>query len=833
MSTDRLSTNPLNGSSLLAKLQSFTARQGAPPLAIHSLHPYPAKYIPQLPAAILAENTNERHTVLDPFCGSGTTLVESALGGRASIGIDSNPVACLISRAKTTPLQEDSLDWARRFLECFDDLDAIELSTFHHQIIERQDKWFQQNMLDELSWLRSQCEAAPTPELATFLLCIFSSVVVLASNQDSETRYTAVTKHHPDGYALSRFQKKLAQSLISMEQFLAALPSSRNLPTVVHSGADAALRELDSSSVDLIITSPPYPNSFDYYLYHKLRIAWLGYDYKEVQRREIGSRYEHSSRKEPLSTFRRRVRPIMVELSRILKPAKLAYFFVGDSIIQGKHINMASFYRDLAEDVGFGFAGSTTYDMKSISRSFLDTREAAGASTGHKKLQRIVVLEGRRSLFHLGEPPRFGAKPLPTRQPERLTREIPSGTFLALKSNDHDRHVHSLAFFPSKFIPEIPRWALSTYGVYRARVLDPFGGSGTTAVEACLVGATADSIDISPYASLLTEAKTLEVSVELLEAETLRFLDVIKSPSKLPEAKRLRFERDNFWFNVEHLTEFARIKRFIASEIDPKLHAFFYAILASTVRRFSYQDESQIKVKRDAKKLLHGTSSPSDFLAARLTPAMTAARTFLAMRDRKSVVRAICRSADDFAKEQDRGAYDVIVTSPPYINAMNYPMANRYELVLLELISPDRLHEHERQYFGTERVYASEYNSLEQVPSSWPESTNLNRKLAQIFERERKRSFLVYKYFQAMHGALESVARLLRSDGYFIMVAGTNRIRDIPIDTAEILFSYLEECGLRRLNSFRYEIIKQRFKITRHKTAGLIAHDRVGVFVKP
>lgn len=56
----------------------------------HSLHPYPAKFPPQLPKMILAQFGKKGQTVLDPFCGSGTTLVEANLHCLNAIGVDVN-----------------------------------------------------------------------------------------------------------------------------------------------------------------------------------------------------------------------------------------------------------------------------------------------------------------------------------------------------------------------------------------------------------------------------------------------------------------------------------------------------------------------------------------------------------------------------------------------------------------------------------------------------------------------------------------------------------------------------------------------------------------------
>ena len=67
---------------------------------LHRLHSYPARFIPQIPKRAITRWSKPGDLVLDPFCGSGTTLLECSLAGRNSIGIDNNPVATLISRAK-------------------------------------------------------------------------------------------------------------------------------------------------------------------------------------------------------------------------------------------------------------------------------------------------------------------------------------------------------------------------------------------------------------------------------------------------------------------------------------------------------------------------------------------------------------------------------------------------------------------------------------------------------------------------------------------------------------------------------------------------------------
>src|SRR5260370_23442124 len=78
----------------------------------HLLHPYPAKLLPQIPYLFLRSSIlsgGSPQTIVDPFCGSGTVLLEAALCGHRALGADTNPLSRLISRVNTTPLCDSSI----------------------------------------------------------------------------------------------------------------------------------------------------------------------------------------------------------------------------------------------------------------------------------------------------------------------------------------------------------------------------------------------------------------------------------------------------------------------------------------------------------------------------------------------------------------------------------------------------------------------------------------------------------------------------------------------------------------------------------------------------
>jgi len=172
-------------------------------------------------------------------------------------------------------------------------------------------------------------------------------------------------------------------------------------------------------------------------------------------------------------------------------------------------------------------------------------------------------------------------------------------------------------------------------------------------------------------------------------------------------------------------------------------------------------------------------------------------------------------------------SFDMVVTSPPYINAINYPMFNRYELFLLRLIDPEKYLQHQRGYLGTERVYAHEYARVDDVYLEDQCLDVLNRKIKRIYQLEPKRAYITKRYFEGMIKSIKQIYHLLKQDGKFILVAGSNTIKGVEIPTYNVLRQCAEEVGFSTVNAFSYHIQKHRFKITRHETGKKIDIDNI------
>jgi site-specific DNA-methyltransferase (cytosine-N4-specific) len=355
----------------------------------HNFHPFPGKFIPQIPNFFIRQLSHEGDVVLDPFCGSGTTLVETKLLGRHSVGVDIHPLGVFMSKVKTTKIAEEELDKIPVFMKLIEKrldrfyaehhkestllgyLDKPFLrEDFSYVIPEfpNRDHWFQKHVLHELAIIKTSIiQEAFNDDFKDFLLLAFSSVIVPVSNQDSETRYAAIKKQIPPKHAFSLFKNKLLDMSERMTEFNVRASDCK---TEVHFDDCRKMDLLSENSADLIVTSPPYPNTYDYYLYHKWRMFWLQMNWERAKFNEIGSRLRHSSQKENIEYYINDMTRCFEHFGRILKPERPFVIVVGDSIIRREFLKADEIIDGLAEKTGFKVIDEVQYNLSYASKSF-------------------------------------------------------------------------------------------------------------------------------------------------------------------------------------------------------------------------------------------------------------------------------------------------------------------------------------------------------------------------------------------------------------------------------------------------------------------------------
>jgi len=235
----------------------------------HGLHRFPGKFIPQIPQHIFRNHLQGKKTVLDPFAGSGTTLVEAILSGRPCVGCDIDPLSVLIVQGKVSPLSTSQLIETRAILG------RIDWKIGHNHLIPAVPNlrhWFSEVAITELTALKKACLELKEP-LRTFALVLFSSIIRRVSNADDQTQKTYVSHTHLKTPPLPRelFPVILRRGLERMGEFAKACEPLPSCKVLIHDSR-ASFAEFD---FDDVVTSPPYIDSIDYVYNQMLEYFWL------------------------------------------------------------------------------------------------------------------------------------------------------------------------------------------------------------------------------------------------------------------------------------------------------------------------------------------------------------------------------------------------------------------------------------------------------------------------------------------------------------------------------------------------------------------------------
>ncbi len=309
---------------------------------VHGFHSYAARMHPVTAARLIGELSGAGDVVLDPFCGSGTVLVESMLLGRNACGSDVNPIAVSLSAAKTRPrLPEDlaRIVEASAAVRAFADRRRRSRAGATRRYGDEDVALFEPHVLLELDSIRA---ALDTPErmrdlpLRTDLLLVLSAIVVKLSRQRGDTgSRLSETRRTRAGFAAELFTRKAEEYVRRLAAFAEGLASPR--PAVDVATADArALAHLASRSVDAVVASPPYSGTYDYVDHHALRMRWLGLEPGPFERAEWGARrrYARLDAQAADDLQQRELGEVLQSVVRVTKRGSHIVLLVADSATQ-------------------------------------------------------------------------------------------------------------------------------------------------------------------------------------------------------------------------------------------------------------------------------------------------------------------------------------------------------------------------------------------------------------------------------------------------------------------------------------------------------------------
>ncbi|MXY04302.1 MAG: site-specific DNA-methyltransferase [Gammaproteobacteria bacterium] len=395
--------------------------------ATHGLHEYRGKFFPQLVRALInAASVPEDGIVIDPMCGSGTTLVEARLAGRCAYGLDINPLSVFVANVKCLSLSLSPKSLAAACESLHRSLDGIVARgqrCYFDSLPERdQDylcRWFAPRVLDELDCVQQAIGNLRTSALRDYYAVALSNILRGVSWQkDDDLRVRRQMNELPGGAVIERFLKEALRSTKVVGAFIAERGRA-GLGTYVMQEGDARIAADTmpqlTGRADAIITSPPYATALPYIDTDRLSLAYLGLlprgdhrsrDLLMIGNREVTERcrlaywtfYQTNRALLPKGTgalidrihelnsthevgFRRRnlpallskyffdMREVLGQMFILLRPGGIAFMVIGDNRTTAGgelvKINTADHLTAIAESVGFRKVDDVPMEMLS------------------------------------------------------------------------------------------------------------------------------------------------------------------------------------------------------------------------------------------------------------------------------------------------------------------------------------------------------------------------------------------------------------------------------------------------------------------------------------
>lgn len=820
----------------------------------HDIHPYPAKFIPQIPETIIKLLSQPGELVWDPFGGSGTTTLEALLNNRNCISTDINPIGQIIGEAKTTTL---SYEDEKKMVDFLNRLDQYRLNTnyltqyisMHSESIQEQippipniEKWFSANAIAELAFIKHLINIELQDDILKIVAkASFSKIITKVSNQESETRYSAITKNVAVGETLKDYCLDLSSNLAKIRALGRLLGYRRGKFITADVTADiiGAEKHIQKEQVDLIVTSPPYPNAFDYHLYHRFRIFWLGYDPRDMGNVEVGSHLRYQKRKMGFESFADEMKKVLFNCSLALKPGRYAVFVLGDAIFESKLYKTAELIAETAKELGFEIIDIIDRDLHQTKRSMINGARRA------KQEQLLIIRKPAREICVNLIPAQYKLWPyekvLRSLEKESLfsssnsedTFKIPFNNINRLKELTFYRQVcidnetimptwqsiiengdameasnrkdpkyitHGIHPYKGKFYPQLVRPLLNISKVKKGgTVFDPFSGSGTVSLEASLNGYRAFGCDINPIAVEIAKTKNEILFVEPTECEHLLslFSKKLNNYNHNHDYSMVfnehAMDEINRWFPSSVINKMGYILREISEVPDEKIQRFLKVILSSIIREISQQEPSDLRIRRRKSEI--SDASVIELFVEALETQKNRIIKFAKSKHlspnhlyQSSIWKGNSCDREILLKHIPHSSIDLVITSPPYATALPYIDTNRLSLLVLNGLTANMRVPIESEMTGTREITKTRRIAFEEKIENNDFGAILSEKAITLIKnvhyantnadvgfRRKNMAALLYIYFKDMSKALLNTSSVLKSDGQVFIVIGDTK----------------------------------------------------------
>ena len=346
----------------------------------HSFHIYPAMMIPQVAREILSRyKNNDMKILFDPYCGTGTSLVEGSLVGLKCIGTDLNPLARLISKSKVTKVNINNII---KLLNIFEELTKNRnIKEYQRPNINNLDFWFKEKQITDLLFIKDFIDSIDNQDEKDFLLVPFSETLREVSlTRNGEFKLYRIPKEKINNWnpnTIKLFTEKLMRNINGYKEFEKKNKLFNHEVYNFNSSEEIPNELIQENSVDIVITSPPYGDSgttVAYGQFSTLSNEWLGIeDARKLDKKLMGGKttdiqetgfkvlddiiqqiaVEKPKRAKEIWSFYRDYKKSIENVSKIVKNHGICAYVVGNRRVSNIELPTDEFTRYVFENNGF------------------------------------------------------------------------------------------------------------------------------------------------------------------------------------------------------------------------------------------------------------------------------------------------------------------------------------------------------------------------------------------------------------------------------------------------------------------------------------------------
>ena len=301
------------------------------------------------------------YILLDPFCGAGTSLLTAKSHKLQSIGIDASPLAVFVSKVKSDDYSEEDLKECEEFLESISKLKEPTIEWQFELFSAR--AAFPKSNFNAILAIREAIEEVQGTKVSNLLMLALLSVLPQCSIIIKDGGVLKIDKRKSAMPVKDAFRRKVKRMIddIRTNQIAGPLPRPQT--------GDARQLPVAESSVDIIVTSPPYLNNIDYTKVYGLEMSLLFLDKgitSATRKESVRSFITQTSleREMPpevgeigvripiIGTYFTDMEKVLMEIKRTLKPGAACYFVVGNAVIHETHVLVDEVLAEMAERLG-------------------------------------------------------------------------------------------------------------------------------------------------------------------------------------------------------------------------------------------------------------------------------------------------------------------------------------------------------------------------------------------------------------------------------------------------------------------------------------------------